>query len=165
MKVKSIALITLVLALLLNSIPASAAQNNSSEWGAVQALASGEKVKVELKDGKKVEGRLLQVSNTSLTIDRKNKPTDFSRDSIAKVYRLVQKLAGKSIAKSAAIGAGIGFGGGLGVSLAAGNYEDLGTAELIGVLGGIGAAIGAGIGALAGSFGKHQRRELIYQSN
>ncbi len=165
MKIKSIALITVVVALLLNSIPASAGQNASAEWAAVQSLASGEKVKVELKDGKKVEGRLLNVSNTSLTLERKNKPTDFGRDSIAKVYRFVKKSAGRSIAKSTAIGAGVGFGAGLGVSLAAGQYEDLDTGELVGILGGIGAAIGAGIGALVGSFGSHERRELVYQSN
>jgi hypothetical protein len=165
MKVKSTALITLVLALLLNSIPARAAQGNTTEWAALQSLTSGEKVRVELKDGKKLEGRLLNVTSNSLSIDRKNKPTDFNRDSIAKVYRFVKKSAGKSVAKSAAIGAGAGFGAGLGVSLAAGQYEDLGTAELIAVLGGFGAAIGAGIGALVGSFGKHERRELVYQGN
>lgn len=165
MKSKSVALIMIVLTLLLNSTLVNAGQNDSTAWAAVQALSSGEKLKVELKDGKKMEGRLLNVSNSSVTIDRKNKPTDLSRDSIAKVYRYVQKSAGKSIAKSAAIGAGIGFGAGAGVGIAAGNYEDLGTAELIGFLGGIGAAIGAGIGALVGSFGRHERRELVYQSN
>jgi hypothetical protein len=122
-------------------------------------------VRVELKDGKKLEGRLLNVTSNSLSIDRKNKPTDFNRDSIAKVYRFVKKSAGKSIAKSAAIGAGIGFGAGAGVSFAAGSYEDLDTTELVGLLGGLGAAIGAGIGALVGSFGRHERRELVYQGN
>jgi hypothetical protein len=165
MKIKSVALSMVVLTLLLHSIPVSAGQNDSAQWSALQALTSGEKLRVELKDGKKVEGRLMSISGTSLTIERKNAPADFSRDSIAKVYRYVQKSAGKSVAKSAAIGAGIGFGAGAGVGLAAGNYEDLGTAELVGVLGGIGAAIGAGIGALIGSFGKHQRRELVYQNN
>ncbi len=165
MKIKSIALILVALTLLSNSTIVNAGQGNSSEWAAVQAISSGEKLRVELKDGKKVEGRLINVSNTSLTIERKNAPTDFNRDSIAKVYRFVQKSAGKSVAKSAAIGAGIGFGAGAGVGIAAGNYEDLGTAELVGVLGGIGAAIGAGIGALIGSFGSHKRRELVYQSN
>ena len=165
MKIKPVALIIVVLSLCLNSMLVNAGQNNSSEWATVQALPGGEKLRVELKDGKKIEGRLLKVSATSLTIERKNTPTDFSRDSIGKVYRFVQKSAGKSIAKSAAIGAGIGFGSGAGVGIAAGSYEDLETAGLVGILGGIGAAIGAGIGALIGSFGSHQRRELVYQGN
>ena len=111
-----------------------------------------------------MEGRLVNISDTALTIDRGSKSTDVTRDSIEKVYRIEPKSKGKSVAKGALIGAGIGFGAGAGVGIAAGNYEDLETAELVGILGGIGAAIGAGLGALFSSFGKKEQKILIYES-
>jgi len=136
-----------------------------SDWLAVRSISSGEKLSVKLKDGKKMEGRLVSISDATLTIDRGNRSTDIDRQSVEKVYRLVPKSVGKSIGKSALIGAGIGFGAGTGVSLAAGSYEDLETGELIGILGGLGAAIGAGIGALVGAVsGSGNKKVLIYDT-
>lgn len=83
-----------------------------------------------------------------------------TRDSIEKVYRVEPKSRGKSVAKGALMGAGIGFGAGAGVGIAAGNYEDLEPAELVGILGGI----GAGLGALFSSFGKKEQKVLIYEN-
>lgn len=162
MKTKSFILFSVVVALLINSTAVFAGQ--SSDWAAVQAIASGEKVRVQLKDGKKTDGILRSVSASGLSIERNSNTLDYSRDSIAKVHRIVKRSAGKSIAKSTAIGAAIGFGAGAGVGLAAGNYEDLETGELVGILGGIGAAIGAGLGALIGSLGSKEKRELVYES-
>ncbi|MEW6125969.1 MAG: hypothetical protein AB1757_02800 [Acidobacteriota bacterium] len=165
MKIKSSALITLIL-MLLYAFPVKAQPaNTSAQWSAVQSIPVGDKLSIHLKDGKKVEGKLISVTDTTVTIDRKNRPTDYRRDAIARIYRFVANSAGKSVAKSAAIGAGIGFAGGAIVAGAAGSYEDLGTAELVGILGGIGAAIGAGIGALIGSLGSHKKRVLVYQGN
>jgi small nuclear ribonucleoprotein (snRNP)-like protein len=166
MKTRSLALIIVILSLLANSATAYARQASdlSRQWAAVRALPSGDKVSVRLKDGKKVEGTLRSVSDTMLTVDRGSSSTDLHRDSIAKVYQVIQKSRGKSVAKGALIGAGIGFGAGAGVAFAAGNYEDLETAELVGILGGLGAAIGAGLGALFSSFGKKQEQVLVYES-
>jgi hypothetical protein len=166
MRTKAFALIIITLTLLVNSTATLARQTSdlNRQWAVVRATPSGDKLSVRLKDGKKVEGTARSVSDTMLTIDRGNSTTDFSRDSIAKVYQVIQKSRGKSVVKGTLIGAGIGFGAGAGVGLAAGNYEDLGTAELVGILGGIGAAIGAGIGALVSSFGKKQQQVLIYES-
>ena len=167
MKTKSLAHIFVILSLLVSSTTTFAGQASdpSRQWAAVRAIPSGDKVSVRLKDGKKVEGTLRSASDTMLSIDRGSSSMDLNRDSIAKVYQVIQKSRGKSVAKGALIGAGIGFGAGAGVALAAGNYEDLETAELVGILGGIGAAIGAGLGALFSSFGKKQEQVLIYESN
>jgi hypothetical protein len=166
MKPKSLTSIVLLILLTLPST--GLAQNTSgqsADWAAVRSLVRGEKLSVRLKDGKKLEGRLLDVSDSALTIDRKGSPTDLDQQSVEKVYRLTPKSVGKSIGKSALIGAGIGFGAGAGVSLAAGSYEDLETTELIGILGGIGAAIGAGIGAMVGAIsGSGNKKVLVYDS-
>jgi small nuclear ribonucleoprotein (snRNP)-like protein len=136
-----------------------------TDWGAVQSVAPGQKIVVETRDGKKSEGRLRAVSDTSVTIDRSNRAVEFDRANISKVHRKVSKSVGKSTTKAALVGAGIGFGAGAGVALAAGQYEDLETGALIGILGGICAAIGAGVGAAFGAaFGSGSRKELIYQS-
>src|SRR5262245_32719331 len=123
MKIKTLILATLMLVLPVNSTLTFAGQ--SDDWAAVRALASGEKVRVQLKDGKKTEGRLSSVTDTTITVDRNNTTTDHTRDSVAKVHRIVPGSRGKSVAKGAAIGAGAGFGTGMGVALAAGSYEDL----------------------------------------
>ena len=163
MKSKLFLPLLVLFTLVVNSTAALAGQ--SGDWGAVQSIGAGEKVRVQLKDGKKTDGTLRGVTSTGLTVERNSNTLDYSRDSIARVYRVVKGSKGKSIAKSTAIGAGIGFGAGAGVGIAAGNYEDLDTGELIAILGGIGAAIGAGIGALIGSIGGgRDKRQLIYES-
>ena len=137
----------------------------SNDWAAVQSVPLGDKLSVKLKDGKKMEGRLLAVSDTSIKIDRGSKTSDLDRNSIAKVQRYVTNSVGKSIGKSTAIGAGIGFGAGAGVALAADQYEDIETAGLVGILGGIGAGIGAAVGALVGAASATGRKKLtIYES-
>ena len=163
MKTKLFIFLLVLLPLVVNSTAVFARQAN--DWGAVQAIGSGARVRVQLKDGTKNDGILRAVSSSTLTMDRNGNTLDFNRDSIAKVHRVVSGSKGRSIAKSTAIGAGIGFGTGAGVAFAAGNYEDLETAELVGIFGGIGAAIGAGIGALIGSIGGgRDKRELVYES-
>jgi hypothetical protein len=166
MKTKFIVPILIVFTLIANSSLTFAGQAGAPnrQWATVQSTSTGSKLSLRLKDGKKMEGRLLNISDSALTIDRGGKSTDVKRDSIEKVYRVEQKSRGKSVAKGALIGAGIGFGAGAGVGIAAGQYEDLETAELVGILGGIGAAIGAGLGALFSSFGKKEQKILIYES-
>jgi hypothetical protein len=166
LKIKFIVPMLVIFTLLGNSAISLAAQagDPNRQWAEVRAIPTGNKLSLHLKDGKKMEGRLVNISDSALTIDRGRQTSDVTRDSIEKVYRVEPKSRGKSVAKGALIGAGIGFGAGAGVGIAAGNYEDLGTAELIGILGGLGAAIGAGLGAVFSSFGKKEQKVLIYES-
>ena len=137
----------------------------SNDWAAVRSVPLGDRLSVKLKDGKKMEGKLVAVSDTSITIDRGKRTSDLDRNSIAKVQRYVSNSVGKSIGKSTAIGAGIGFGAGAGVAFAADQYEDIETAGLVGILGAIGAGIGAAVGALVGAASATGRKKLtIYES-
>jgi hypothetical protein len=137
----------------------------SNDWAAVRSLPIGDRLSVKLKDGKKMEGRLVAASDTSITLDRGSKTSDVDRNSVAKLQRFVSNSVGKSIGKSTAIGAGIGFGAGAGVGLAAGQYEDLETASLVGILGAIGAGIGAAVGALVGAASATGRKRVtVYES-
>lgn len=165
MKSRTLALTMVVFTLLMNVAPAIAQQPSaSSDWSAVTAISAGEKVSVELKDGKKMKGRLRTVSDSMMTLDRGSKTSDISRDSVSRVYRMVGS-AGQSVAKAAAIGAGIGGGIGVGVGIASGGYEDLSRGEIAGILGAVGAGIGAGIGAVVGGLGSKEKKVLVYQSN
>ena len=166
MKTKALMVNIVLLTLLANANTAIAQQVSDSAraWETVKALASGESLRVRLKDGKNVEGRVRSVSDTALVLTRGTGTNDLNRETVSKVYRLVPRSAGRSIGKSAAMGAGIGFGIGAGVGIAGGTYEDLETAGLVGFLGGFGALIGAGIGSLVGAVYIKPRRGLIYEA-
>jgi small nuclear ribonucleoprotein (snRNP)-like protein len=165
MKSRTLALLMVAFTALVSVTPTLAQQGNASnDWATVMAVSPGEKLSVELKDGKKIKGRLRTVSDSMLTLDRDSKSSDLSRDSISRVYRLVGS-AGKSVGKAAAIGAGIGAGAGIGVGIASGGYETLSRGEVAGILGVVGAGIGAGIGAIVGGLGSKETRVLVYQSN
>lgn len=164
MKSKTLALLMVVFTLLMNLTPTMAQQvTASSDWSAVTAISPGVKLSIELKDGKKVKGRLRTVSDSMVTLERENKTSDVSRDSISRVYRMAGS-AGKSVGKAAAIGAGIGGGVGVGLGIASGGYEDLSKGEIAGILGAVGAGIGAGIGAIVGGLGSKEKRVLVYES-
>jgi hypothetical protein len=165
MKFKAMAL-TMVLSIFLMSItPATAQQASAStDWSAVTAISPGEKVSIELKDGKKVKGRLRSVTDSMVSIDRGSKPGDFSRDTVARVYRMAG-AAGRSVGRAAAIGAAIGGGIGIGIGIASGGYEDLSKGEAAAIAGGVLGAIGAGIGAVVGGLGSKEKKVLVYQSN
>jgi hypothetical protein len=165
MKTKAL-IVNAVLFLLLANATSSVAQNVSGsapDWHAVKTLATGDRLSVRLKDGKKVEGTVSSASDTLLVLNRRNRTDNLNRDAIAKVYRIVPRSAARSIGKSTAMGAGIGFGAGAGVGIWGGSYEDLETAGLVGILGGFGAAIGAGIGALVGAVYVKPRKVLVYE--
>jgi len=166
MRIKALIVIIMLFTLLANAntIVAQRAGDSTRGWEAVIALAPGESLRVRMKDGKKVEGTVRSVSDTLLVLNRGTTADDLNRDTISKIYHTVRRSTAKSIGKSTAIGAGIGFGAGAGVGIAAGRYEDLETAGLVGLLGGLGAAIGAGIGAIVGAVYVKPGRVLIYEA-
>ena len=164
MQSNTLTLCIVVATLLMNLTPAMAQQvAASSDWSAVTAISPGEKLSIELKDGKKMKGRLRTAADPIVTLERDSKTTDISRDSISRVYRMVGS-AGKSVGKAAAIGAGIGGGIGIGLGMASGGYEDLGKGEIAAILGAVGAGLGAGIGAIVGGLGSKEKRVLVYES-
>jgi hypothetical protein len=154
-------LVSVLLAVMLLNLPIAMAQQPaaSGDWSAVQNLAPGEDIVVNLKDGRGVKGKLISVTDAELSLTRNHKSETFSRDRIFQIYQRKRKA---QKGKYAAIGAGIGAGVGLGIGLAK-NSPPIDDGEIYPQLG---TALGAGIGAIGGFlFGDAKRkRVLIYQA-
>ena len=161
MKRKTLPLV-LVLVLLSSHAPLAYAQQTPSlsEWASVQQIKTNERVFVRQQNGKEIKGRMIEASDTTLTIDRDGKPFSVARSEVRQIY-VVSGTAQKG--KWALIGAGIGAGVGTGIGYA--KYSpDSDDSEIyipIGLL------IGAGSGAIGGMlFGQNtRRRELVYAVN
>jgi predicted aconitase len=136
------------------------AQGSSTNWSAVQAVGVDERLIVKQKDGKTIEGKMIEANDTNLSLTRNGKVVNISRDSISQILHSRGKA---QKGKWAAIGAGIGTATGVGIG-AWKNSTVLDDGEIY-IL--AGAIIGAGSGALGGLiYGATRRnRELIYQSN
>ena len=160
MKGKSLPLI-LVLLLLSSQAPLAFSQSTSlSDWASVQQIKTDARLFVRQKTGKEVKGRMIEASDTTLTIDRDGKPFSIARGDVRQVY-VVTGTAQKG--KWALIGAGIGAGAGTGIGYA--QYSP--DRDDSGIYIGMGLLIGAGSGALGGMlFGQTTRkRELVYAAN
>ena len=146
-------------ALLITQFPIAFAQTSSGNWSAVQAIGTDERLIVRQKDGKTIEGKMIEANETNLTLSRDNKVVNISRDSI----RQIQHVRGKAAkAKWALIGTGIGAAAGAGIGGAkASSIIDDGEIYVV-----AGAVIGAGAGAVGGLlFGASRRqRTVIYEA-
>lgn len=156
MKTKLISMLMLA-ALLLTPAQIAFAQAVTGSWTAVQGVAVNERVIVKQKDGKTIEGDMVEASDTNLTISRGSKVVNISRDQI----RQVEHARGKAEkGKWAAIGTGVGAaaGAGIGATKYRSDRDDYGIYPVMG------AVVGAGVGAVSGLlFGASRRqREVIY---
>jgi hypothetical protein len=133
------------------------AQTSLHDWSVVKAVGVDERLIVKQKDGSTIEGKMIEATDTNLTLSRKNKVVHISRDNIQQIEHSKGKA---QKGKWALIGAGIGAGVGGGIGLAKNNsiIDDGELYIAAGVL------IGAGSGAVGGAlFGASKRyRELIY---
>jgi hypothetical protein len=131
-------------------------------WEGLKAIPPGDEVRVGLRNGKTLKGRLISVSDTVLTLARGNITTDVTRGDALRVHRLITKSAKKATLIGLGIGAGIG---GIGSGISAASVSDGGTASEYGAAILISAAMGAGVGALIGYItGSRKHRELIYET-
>ena len=158
MKTKVFSLL-MAIAILLVQTPLALAQDSLRNWGAVQAIQTDERLIVKQKDGKTIEGRMIEANETNLTISRNNKVVNIARSDIREIYHSKGKAAK---AKWALIGTGIGAGAGAGIG---GIKYDSSKDDYI-IYPFMGFLIGAGAGALGGlAFGASRReRTLIYQA-
>ncbi len=126
-------------------------------WSAVQAVPADDRLIVKQKDGNTIEGKMIEASETNLTMSRDKKVVNISRDNIREIHRSKGKAAK---GKWTAIGAGVGAGVGAGIGAA--QYSQCSSDCGIYITAGM--ALGAGIGALGGwAIGASRRdRELIY---
>ena len=134
-------------------------QASGHSWSAVQAIDVDERLIVKQKDGKTIEGKMIEANETNLTLSRNGKVVNISRDNIQQIQHSKGKAAK---AKWAAIGTGIGAAAGMGIG--ATKYSANRDDSEIWI--GVGMVFGAGAGALTGMLiGASQRkRELIYQA-
>jgi len=154
--------VLLVLLFLSAHTPLIFAQQTASlsDWAAVQQIKTNEKLFVRQKNGKEVSGKMIEASDTALTIDRDGKPVHIPRADVRQVY-VVEGKAAKG--KWALIGAGIGAGAGAGMGAVkySPNRDDSQIWIPVGLM------FGAGIGAVSGlAFGQTTRkRTLVYAAN
>ena len=146
---------------LIAQLPLAVAQAQTSGaagrgWAAVQALAADERLIVKQKDGRTIEGKMIEASETNLTLSRNGKVVNIARDTIQQIQHSKGKAAK---GKWTAIGTGIGAAAGAAI----GQSKVKSDAEIWLPVGFI---FGAGIGAVGGLiFGASRRqRELIYQA-
>ncbi len=153
-------LLTVTLIAAQSSMTLIKAQGSLQNWARVQAVRVDERLIVKQKDGKTVEGKMIEANDTNLSLSRNGKVVNISRDSISEIHHS-QGRAQKG--RWAVIGTGIGAATGAGIG-AAKNSSTFDDGEIYIVAG---LVIGAGVGALGGAlFGATRRqRELIYQSH
>jgi len=134
--------------------------SKQDDWEAVKRVPVGDEITVETKDGKKTNGRVASITDTTMTISGQPQPLSFDQPSIKKVYR---KVIGGSRAKNTLIGTaiGTGVGGGIAAVLLAATGGSDATGEILGIGMLIGAGIGSGLGALTG---KGEKKVLIFEA-
>lgn len=158
MKAKLLSLL-IALAVFVVHTPSALAQASAREWSAVQAVRVDERLIVKQKNGKSIEGTMIEASDTNLTLSRKGKVVNIARADIQEIYHSTGKA---KKGKWALIGTGIGAGAGAGIG---GIKYDSNKDDYI-IYPAMGFLIGAGVGAVAGmAFGASRRsRTLIYQA-
>ena len=158
--------VILVLAVLLALPPVTFAQEVTeaiNDWAGLKMVAAGSKIDVKLKNGKRVKGKLISVSDRALSFSDRNKQLEINRDDIFSIH----EMSGITAKKATLIGAGVGaaIGASIGISgadptsdcLLCFNKQE--GAAIFGIP-------GAGVGALTGFvYGKlRHKRALIYQA-
>lgn len=147
----------MVVAFLMTPFQIGFGQSTTGNWSAVQAVAVDDRLIVKQKDGKTVEGKMIEATQTNLTISRDGRVVNISRDAIRQIEHSTGKAAK---GKWAAIGTGVGAaaGAGIGATKYRADRDDYGIYPMMGAL--IGAGAGAVAGLLIGS--SRRKRELIY---
>jgi hypothetical protein len=128
-------------------------------WEGLKAIPSGDKVEVDLRNGQKLKGKLISVSDIVLTIERGNRITDVTRADALRVHRVVSKSAKRAALMGLGIGAGAGLGG---TAIFAHTGGRGGEADLYGL---VFIVAGAGAGSLIGYIiGSRKEKALIYET-
>lgn len=157
------AVVVALLCSFLLSPATSLAQTGTNDWSKLNSVGNGTRLSVKLKDGKKMEGTLDAVSDTSISLTVRNARKDVRRADVASVHELSKKSAGKATL----IGLGVGAGAGAVIGLAGDASNDAGGFETLdNAAAGAVAIAGAGVGALVGFlFGKSgNKKVLLYES-
>ena len=150
---------TLLVVSLVLSVPLRA-QTAANDWSRLNSVESDSKLSIKLKSGKSIEGRLVSVSESTLSLKVKNKTQEIKREEVQTVHQVV----GKGVLTPTLIGTAIGAGAGavLGAIGSEGSdFDKLDQAVTAGLIG-----VGAIIGTVAGYFiGRTRTKKiLIYEA-
>ena len=153
-------LVILLTSLLLSPVTLMG-QATTSDWSRLTSVTTGSKLSVKLRNGKKVDGTLSNVTDTALTLMVKNRSTEVKRDDI----RTVHQTSGNSATKATLIGMGLGAGAGA-ITGAIGASADDDFDEIDNIAIGVLTVLGAGVGALGGFLvGQSMKKKvLIYEA-
>jgi len=139
------------------------AQSTSTDnWTAVTTVASGQRLVIELKTGKKVTGKFGSASETAVTLARGKKTEDINRSDIRKVFH----EKGMSVPKRTLRGTAIGAGAGALVGTVIGGCDNAnGCLVDRGAIAAFGSVVGASVGALTGFVRGmlNHKKTLIYE--
>jgi hypothetical protein len=131
-------------------------------WEGLKAIPPGDELRVRLRNGRTLKGRLTGVSDTVLTLSRGDITTDVTRGDALRIHRVITKSAKKATLIGLGVGAGVG---GIGSDAAIASAGGGGTPGEYGLAVLIYVAMGAGVGALIGYIaGSRKHRELIYET-
>jgi hypothetical protein len=127
-----------------------------TDWAAVERLAAGERVEVQLPAGKNLKGTIDHVTADAAYIQRGSKTVEVRREQVMRLSRLKPGHG----ARWAIIGAvaGAGAAGAFGVRYM---EHETGYGGAVAGTVGLGGLIGAGLGYVLG----HGRPVLIYQAS
>ena len=160
MKHKILPLLLVVFLVSTQTSWAVAQTGSADSWTSVQQIGVDQRLVVKRKDGKEFKGRMIEASETTLTIDRDGKPFGIPRSDVRRVELIIGKA---EKGKWALIGAGVGgaAGGGIGAVKYSPDSDDSEIYIAMGLL------IGVGAGAVGGLlFGQSKRnRVLVYSVN
>ncbi len=135
----------------------------TNDWSRLTAVESGSKLVIKLKNGKTVEGKVVSVSATAVSISIKGKPVELKRDDVRSVHQVMTKSA----SKATLIGLGVGAGAGAAAGAAASSsdtgfdFDKFDKAVTAGLT-----VVGAGAGALTGYLlgRRGGKRVLMYEA-
>ena len=128
-------------------------------WEGIKAVPPGDEVVVRLRNGQTLKGRLINISDTALTIEQAQRETDVTRGDTLRVHRVVSKSAKRATLIGIGIGAGVGIAAAVAAAKSGPGEAEAGIAALF--IGTIGAGAGALIGYIVGS---RKQRALIYET-
>src|SRR5215510_12820111 len=83
-------------------------------WEGLKSIPPGDEVRVRLRNGQTLKGRLINVSDAAMTLARGDIITDVTRGDALRVHRMISKSAKRATLIGLGIGAGVGgLGGGV----------------------------------------------------
>jgi hypothetical protein len=130
-------------------------------WDVVKSVPAESELEVLMKNGQKVRGRLLNVSDTAIRVARKDEIADLHKERILKVYRLLPK-SNEFRRLTSGVGASVGGGVGLAIGISTNRRPtNRGVSAAI-ILIPLSTALGAIGGYFIGS--RLKSRMLIYNS-